>query len=1346
MEEFKGMSRASTRAKTTTNMWQFARNIVLGRSRQSISNEEGFDYKHEIPGTFIGKIETNEEVVYFSVDDSFSYIGIYKTNEIDGDYIPILKSQYLGFKINRPIEGVFWYNYRKELIIAFCDGVFENSNIPKLINLTNIGVELTSDLELVNPEDLIFFQLFAQSIEGLVDIDYTASGTLEADVVYITYSYVLADDISTTVFLPIHEVAYPTHNYRELDRRNIIINLTDLDPNYNQVRIGLVVITDEGLVGYQSDNLSYTDKQLTTIISNLTNYTTINVDELLVGKDVYSRIKTMTFVNDELVIANAVKESEFKFQKFANNLNLELAYDVRPASKYTEPTYCPDEVYSHYIELQRLDGTYTEGFHIPGKKLLDSNEINIMTQADLDALGLKNLNASDNYRRFHIFNKGDFTYSGIIGAGVPVSNNLLLDWGYWQNEETYPLNEEYNGTQDYNGNNISGGEDLRGKNIRYHRMPGMDTLVKKFPSLLGYNNRNTPEQLSGENNVFYGLVPAFSVKITNFDAVVPIEIREQIQGYRLTIVKRKSGERLVEDINFLKQSGKIGLAADGVETGVIDFDLTMYHRMTLSGTETDMRYQGSQFGHSRVRSNQLSIYKPAITAKLIKANYAVRDSLSTVTSNKEGFTEIDATKLDSKGTLGNHIQNRALTNQSFGLIKDTQRFAVIKEVEYKPGNNIAANTLFTEEHVTLIANNSLQPPISRTGFPTLENNWNPLLYTDLDTNSPTTTIDYYDFADRVYKPITTDSALLQIGISATILNLYKNVYSGFRPKEFITVGHTNINNTSRKFRYGGDVFTNNIYNIPVTVDTRGLNDAPNAGLDQIIFNQLFIKGMFSVTNNSEIYIEKDRLYGRFYDMTGEGSNVDVLINFVYELQIFNREVFRSLNDLIIGIAFNIKNKYINYFPYRVARSLKIANENLSTNNVRAFLSNRYKEMLNDRGEVIVVRGTAKILYIQQKFTLMVASIKDRLDTEGQTTYIGNGDIFDREPDEVFEASNKGYIGSTSQFACFVFKFGYCTIDQVKGKIWIVGQGAKEISAKEMDLYFAENSDTSNPYYTLDRFGNKQAVDNPYTQVGHIVGIDEKYRRLLFTKKMYEFIQQEGEFTFDGEYYFKIEEGETIKLDYTDINYFRETSTTFSYQMDRDEFVCQHDYFPKAYVYTNKGLFLIDSPNGENSKTYQHNSKNNKGVFFGVKFESYVDLIFNSRYDLSKLYQAVEWGTEVIAEDGSRKYFKTIDKIMLYNDYQCTGIINIPDNTFKISRNKENVWNFNSFRDMVIDKYLPIIGEEGSINENNINFNKSFFDKSNFIDIFIVVRLIMANDTNDTVYIHRVNVKSRISDK
>lgn len=1364
MENFNGLARGFTRSKQPEGTWEFARNILLKKGFKSITNEDGFNLiLDNIPGIVIGTIITSEHKVYFSIFNGLSCIGYTSSEDDYKTYIPVLQSQYLGFKLNRPIEGVYIYNYKGELVVIFCDGVFFDSNTPKLINLFNIGIPLTG-LELTNPSDLAQLQYYIQSLEGMLAINYQDNGTLDADIVYITYCYVLADGISTSEYFPIHSIAYPTINYQKLDRRNILLDFTELDPNFNQIRIGLVVNLGGSLIGYQSDIITYGGTTYNTTISSLANYSEIAVDTLVVPSSVYSRIKTMTMHNSELVIGNLVKNNGIKFQKYANMLQARLWYDVRNESKYTLPILCPDEVIALYVSLHMLDGTYSEEFHIPNHTAPSVTDLNLYDNAAFIADGLDNINAGVNYNKYHVKNSGGFI--DVITNPVHITDldQMELRWGYWRNEEQYPNNDEYNSTVDYNGNAL-GGTDLRNTGILYHRVPGLDALVEKFPCLVGYQDRNSQALL--DNLVFFGLVPAFAINIDNFDTIVPPEILAQIQGFKLSVVKRKRGDTLVEDIHFAKQSWVV---EQQTVDGDKDFEVTAMNKMEINGAD-DIAYNVAQFGTSNINSNNLHIYKPNLSAKIIKANYGIYSTYPTYTTPTAiPYEDFDFSKPEKVGNLGgaNYFFGDPFSKPNYIKLLEDQKYAKFVDVEYIPGNNSGFNTLFVDEFIRLKAHNTKQLP-NVTGSTVLPNRWNPLMITNLDSVAfNEKMIDVFTYSGHLREYIKKDyekEDCFLFHICNTVLNLTKNVYTGFNPKEFITIGRTTLTDTQFKFKEGGDTFINNTFNGYATI-ANGTNI-----LGALTYRHKAIKGMFSIFNLSEVYKIYDRDTYVDYELFGGGNRVADLITYNYDLNIFNKEQLRSLNDLIVGIAFNINTPFVDYFPYRVHRSLKIGNETLTTNNLRRFLANRYKEMLNDRGEIIAVRGTNRSVYIHQRHSLFLVSIKDKLDNSATTTYVGESDIFDRLPEEILYANNKGSIGCSSQFSCYIFRGGYVSTDQVKGKIVIVTNQVDEISANNMTNWFNENWETPTPsegYFTLNRYGRRQNIDNPFTQFGHLVGYDFKYNRLLFTKKVYKYIGEkaitdinlliDNRIYFDGEFYYYIYDAITVNLillDYNNTDYFKEISQTFSYDLNNKCWICEHDYFPNVYIDNSKGLYSIynsDPDVSSQATEFKHNSLRSRSFNDNTNFISYVDLIFNSRFDLDKLYQSITWKSEVQYIDIddkniiTRDFFKTIDAIQLYTDYQATDVKSLSTGFITRIRNTEGEWKFNDFRDIVVDRTLPLVNEEGVINQNNLNINKSWFEKSNFISNFIVTRLLIYNENNKTVYIHCVNVKSRTSDR
>lgn len=1361
MEQFNGMYRDSARVKIPAGSWEHARNILLKKGNQSVSNEYGFDVQAPIPGTYLGGISTNEETVVFSLDNGFSCIGIIKTDN-PSVYIPKIRSIYLGFKLNRPIEGVFLYNYNKELIIIWSDGVFVDSNVPRLLNLTDININLDINLELVNPSDLSLINLFNATQEADISINYGGVLSLPLNVVYITYTYILADGISTTGYYPVQNLAYPIHNWKEEVQRSILVHLEGLDTNYTQLQLGLLVNYQGALLGYQSPIFSYTGTSFDLEITALGSYTEITIDELVVPTIYYNRAKSMTIQNNTLVFGNVATDNLMNLQKYITNLEvgIKLIIEEEDAENlWTHPTLCPDEVYAIYVQPQLNSSEYLEAFPLIGPDNRYVEELDLLTAPELELLGLRNTAgaglAANTWKRFHIENRGEFVLPAPYVIGNPLHSEL--HWGYWENEEVYPNNDQFNGTVDYEGNPIIGGKDVRGLPIKYFRVPGLDKISEKVPCLAGVVHKNdnrrfkidTAGPLVGVPR-FFGSVPRFGIYLKNIEDAIPEQIRNQLQSLRILIVKRKTGDRIVEDIPFAKQAAISEQDTDG----------SVREYLGTVGTEPIndwVGYKLAQYGLSKLTSNILTINKPTVTAKVIKANYGITYDIGETSDSFAEELPIQATGFGDfvfvDGTdMATADENRFNVNRLFWKIPNLQKYAFIEEIEYLPGNNLAAKTFLIEESIILRANNYLE--VATGGISDVPDfRWNPLVVNHPNSNCVGSS---YNNVTFVYQNTNIgqgvgERSVYEIFLSTTLLNLYKNLYTGFKPTEFISLGRIPLTTVDKTLYTYGDIFTNNVNNTTI-----GMPIGTNI-LGRIQYNQLLIKGMWGINSNSLVYVVKDRNFNWTYEIDSDGSQTAFLAGLVYTPTIFNKEWYRSLNDYISATSYSINNKTINYFPYRVARTPKIANENLKTDVLRTFRANDYYEMPNNRGEVIAVRGTNKQLFIQQKYSLFVATLKDKLNTGVSETYLGEGDIFDRTPDEIKYNTDKGYIGCTNQIACIIFPDGYAVVDQIKGNFFIIGSNFAEISKAGMSNWFEQNWNTEG-YYTLDRFGNKQPVDNPYVSIGHLIGYDERFNRLLFTKKYYRFLFPTlvgTDYLFDGEFYYKIVDDVNIRLDYNDTSYFIEESKTLSFDVEGNKFISEHDYFPNAYYFNTFGLFSINKDSTSISidnlpafnhvyKTYKHNSyTQTRGTYYkGIAYPSYIDLPFNSRLDLVKQYQAVLWESVVEALDGSRKYRKTIDKILLYSDYQCSDEVDITQ--FNTARNTEGVWQFNEFRNLVVNEDLPIVREDGSINVDNLNNNRSYFEKSFFIGTFVVVRLIMLNGTTDDIYINFVNVKSRIS--
>jgi hypothetical protein len=1313
MKDFIGQIRDTLQRSNPSGTWHYARNIVLTKGVKSVANEDGIKYSYLVPGTVIGYIVTNYHVVYLHKNaEGIDEIGRVNLNNEVPVYESIVKSNLFNFQYNCPIEGIFVYNYREELIISWCDGIFSNSNSPRVLNLDNLPFALNPDKTLVNPSDFYNINLTPNKLQGNLDIEYLDAGSLPGYVAYITHTYILNDDTSTGYFQS-SDIGYLGIYANPVEAKGLGLHFSNLDPSYTRLRIGLVFLieavgeTPASLVGYESDIIEYSGGILDINITSLENYVITDPESIIIESATFEKVNTITKVNNQAHLANVVTSAEFSFQKYANMLNIvpieyidEVNDSILSNPKGQDASLMPDEVYALYIQLQRLDGTYTSAFHIPNRppQGTETDPLDNLQKTDFD---LAWTDSEIGIKQFHIFNNG---YAKSMARPTDVNPNPIPDdesanrMGYWENTETYPDSNEYNSTVDYEGNPL-GGEDLRNTPIRYHRMPGLDSMYDNTLDENGdiVTNANDWEDtqwgLAGRGHTVYPLGEAnpidkkrlrrLGIKVTNIENVIPEEIKNNIQGYRLLHVKRTGGNNYVIGNWALARRTMNG---PDLETEFYDFGgvepliITNYH---------------FEWEKTRVIANELFKFRPSLSPTFIKTNY--RFQLNDYEVELDNGFDVNV--------------NFVGATKDFLDIPNIHKFSkCFTPLIYRPGNSISESTQYSVEGINL----DLKPDYLGVN-----------LYNTFPVGTPNNTMRNNPYMTRVL-------------LNTTAYVFKNNCYSGFKSDKLNIIGRVGhiTNNTIFK---GGDVFSETKFDAIIRAvytlyspDFFGGNTVGHG----IIIMPLEFRGLFSPSNCTELSIEQP------VELDDTGIDLNVLN---YNFEILGQEGLSSIHDVNTIFTLDVNSPFVNRFPYRIYRGLKIPNESLSADALSTYPINNYYEMPNDKGEIIAIRGKERMLFIQHRYSLFVASIKDKLRTEGEDTYLGTSDLFDRVPEEIL-SEDKGYVGSTSKFSCMVIRGMYIANNQITGQIFIVSNnGIIEISSLGNKNWFYNNWDTGIKSYYIAYNGERRRVDNPYLSVGHLVAFDKQFNRLLFTKKDFDFrfpddVGEGKTYTTDGEFYYQ--GGNRVEFDDSK---FINKSVTLSFNLEENKWswICNHDYFPNLFFYAFKGLYsgLNKLTPSVGCSVYEHNDKLTKGLFYGGKFVSYVDLIFNQSSDITKLLHSITLVTDVINSNGGNEFTKTITHIMIYNENQCSGIINIKDNYLKVTRTANKEWNINGFRDLIINPTNPIIDEKGDLIQSNINLAKLWFEKSNFISKFITVRLIIDNIDNDDVYIHEVKANS-----
>src|SRR5690606_15313833 len=160
--------------------------------------------------------------------------------------------------------------------------------------------------------------------------------------------------------------------------------------------------------------------------------------------------------------------------------------------------------------------------------------------------------------------------------------------------------------------------------------------------------------------------------------------------------------------------------------------------------------------------------------------------------------------------------------------------------------------------------------------------------------------------------------------------------------------------------------------------------------------------------------------------------------------------------------------------------------------------------------------------------------------------------------------------------------------------------------------------------------------------------------------------------------------------------------SFHYGDDVKMWSFYHDYIPNYYIHTREQVYALHA-----NKMYKVNA-GKRGIYFGELDENnnpiihpfYIDMVFAA--DKNMILNAVKWTSEVqhtgvgeVDDPFQAVYFKTISAITIWNNYQCSGRIELtPQLLEKLNdrnnRNSEQTWSFNDFRNILVEEGVPFL--------------------------------------------------------
>ena len=449
------------------------------------------------------------------------------------------------------------------------------------------------------------------------------------------------------------------------------------------------------------------------------------------------------------------------------------------------------------------------------------------------------------------------------------------------------------------------------------------------------------------------------------------------------------------------------------------------------------------------------------------------------------------------------------------------------------------------------------------------------------------------------------------------------------------------------------------------------------------------------------------------------------------------------NDIKPAFPLPVNDADQDDFPTRTHRSAKNDTTSL-IDNYRIFLANQFKDLPKNRGELWKLSTFSNLLYFHMEDSLFAAKGKQSMSMkDGSEAFVGSGDIFQQDPDEVVQTSD-GYGGTQSQYAALSTKYGYFFVNGKSKEIFLMQDKLQEISKLGINTWLENNMD-----FEIDKYSASSSCvrDNSIVGFGFHSVYDPKHKRIILTKR--EKIPT-GKFI-DGwedglkNMYPPIANSITLNenlcayviatpsknppytptyepIDFEDKSFFTNSGWTISYYPELNVWGSFHDYIPYLYFNTSNNFYSltdhyprpvwsIPSPSPlsadyygttfGNAGIWEHNSTMNYGVLYQENNKSqYSDeewkakieyhpfefeIIHNELKSQSNLLFNFEYTADVYTNRGVNVLQNGFTSYFLYNSFQASGesIIEYLINTRYIG----NSWKINNFRDMaaVVDQ-------------------------------------------------------------
>lgn len=828
------------------------------------------------------------------------------------------------------------------------------------------------------------------------------------------------------------------------------------------------------------------------------------------------------------------------------------------------------------------------------------------------------------------------------------ADGATTNMGYWENQnEVYPDHVSFDGSGVGNPN-------LRGVKVRHHRMPSLDYLV---------TNTHTGSVVGITD------LPRLDISVTN--VIIPSDIQDQINGWKIFFAKKTVADSIVMGSDLLQFgcAEEDNLTVRGTGAGNWDVDSEQ------AGTDD---WRDMFMETDTLRSHSLDLFYDRSRANPNYAEFFYTLERNTINTQYSGFRSAGAQLTrngDDRGQVAAGVIDYTVT---VSTIRDGAAFRKrLDNFKFLPANSVDGKFKSNGSESVFVA----------------------------DIDSPST--DFDDIVPGVLRIQSTNEppapSLVNGGIEYTkyyhLHRLISSAHTSFFQQDLIPLtGFADPTDTTLSGCQGGDgfiCFMSYLATCPKHPDSVADTEG----------GRIWRAYVGYAKNNWNFRHEAPGIIGtKYYGKTDvrflfspyandlNGSYISLISTLEEQNQLRYNQDYSKLNEFITPVIFNPDLIDETNFDTLVIWST-VQGEDSRDLSWRTFPSGNRYTMPRHRGPIINIQGVRnRDLLIHHQHSLFKTMTDSSLSGDGENIFLKSNTFFSITPVEIL-STEEGYAGCQHKFGARLTKAGYVFPDDAQGKVFIYdGDKLKEISAYGNRRFFRDTM----------KLG---LTDNPFTSNGYTVGYDERYNRILLSKK-------------GG------------------------TSFTISYDPAKEQWISYHDYIPdhmfrltSDILYSVKGMTIWRHQDGA------------VGTYYTSAFPSILDVALPTQETM--IFTGVNWRTECFDTSGVLQYDTTFSHITPMTTEQCGGRIAIvrPTDVYEIydanCRVIHGRWYFNQIRDVaLVPGFRQGFANNFDLDLTKLDSNQDWYENRKIMDNFLICRLEFPNTTNLKLAIYDIGITYR----